>query len=317
MNKLVLLLILFYSMNSWGKVPSWISNLEKSCPKTEICAVGVGRDLNQASAQGREELAKIFKVKVASDTFIKTRSEMTGTSEFIEGDIFEVSEKDISELTDVVLEGSFLKKSYAKNKTYALIVLNREDGARIIKGKIDTIDEKIENLYKEGRRGSIFKAIGFFIPREELNAKYDFLVRNKVPPRVSLKRLLELKKKFLDKKVTIYMASKGPARHKEIRDFFTSLLLKMGYRVVTSKSEKHNYSVDFYLDWKEQYLKVSGFVKYQYDLKLYSYNVVKIKIGNVSETITETGRNFNQCYRRAKNRFKKYLLENINDINLD
>ena len=110
------------------------------------------------------------------------------------------------------------------------------------------------------------------------------------------------------------MRSKGP---KEIRDFLTSLLLKMGYRVVTSKGNKYNYSVDFYLEWNEQHLKVPGFVKYQYDLKLYSYNLVKIKIGNLSDTVTETGRNFNQSYRRAKDKFKNYLLKNINDINLD
>ena len=196
MKKLILLSLIF-SLKSWGEGPKWITQVSGFCPKTEICAVGVGSDINQASTSGREELAKIFKVKIASDTYIKTRSEMEGTSEEISGDVFELSQKDIAELTDVVLQGSFLKQSHQKGiRSYALMAIDREKGARIIKGEIDLLDEKMENLYREGKRGSIFKAIGLFNPREKLNAKYDFLVERKVPPRISLKRLLQKKKDF-------------------------------------------------------------------------------------------------------------------------
>ncbi|TDJ03629.1 MAG: hypothetical protein E2O68_09815 [Deltaproteobacteria bacterium] len=310
MVKIILFLILF-SFNSFGQRPKWITHVGSSCPKTEICAVGVGADLNQATTRGRDELAKIFKVKIASDTFIKTRSETLG----FEGEVFEVSEKNVSELTDVALKGSYLKNSFQDgSKIFALIALNRESGARIIKGEIKVLDEKIENLYREGKRGSIFKAIALFSPREKLEAKHDFLVERKITPIVSLKSVLKKRDQFLKKKVSILFKTKVP---KEIKDYFTSLLLKMGYRVVTSKTSKYNYSVDLYLDWEEEYLKVPGFVKYRFNIKLYSYNLVRIKIGTLMETTMEKGRNFNQCYRRAKDKFKKYLLQNINDINLD
>jgi hypothetical protein len=314
MKKLIFLLLIL-SFDSFGERPSWITHVSKSCPKKEICTVGVGADLNQATTRGRDELAKMFKVKVSSDTFIKTRSETSGTTEFVEGDLWEVSSKNVAELTDIVLEGSFLKKSYKdENRTYALVALNRENGARILAGEINSLDEKIEHLYGEGRRGSIFKAIGLFIPREKLDAKHDFLVRSRVTPKVTLKKLLKKKEEFLKKKVTVLFKTKVP---KEIKDYFTSLLLKMGYRVVTSEKSKYNYSVDLYLDWAEEYLKVPGFIKYKFNLKVYSYNLVRIKIGTLTETTMKTGRNFNQCYRRAKDNFKQYLLDNINDINLD
>jgi hypothetical protein len=92
------------------------------------------------------------------------------------------------------------------------------------------------------------------------------------------------------------------------------LLIEMGYRI---SSNNYDYKVQYTLDWQKQYLKVPGFEKYRFSFNLYSYNSSRQKIGHLLKNIFTSGRNFNQCFKKAKQQFRDYLQKNINKMNLD
>ena len=65
------------------------------------------------------------------------------------------------------------------------------------------------------------------------------------------------------------------------------------------------------------FLQVKGWEKFRFVFSLYSQNKKAQKIGSINFAVTKTGRNKKQALEKAIPEIKKYLKENIVDLNLE
>jgi len=298
--------------------PDWIKEPIKYCSQNEICVLGSGKSLERATAVAREELAKTLKVKIIGSTTFNSYSRQIRENEVVEGSVSENFNKDIEEISEEILEGTFVKETYKNNENfYILMALDKIKTGLIIKNKLLLIDENIEHLYRLGKRASLFEAIKIYPFREDLNSRYEFLIGEKIPPKITLKDLLSQKEKYFKKQTKVLFKFFDFKDEGDLKNYIASRFLELGLVQVVDLGEKDIYTIKFYFDFKKSYFNVEGFEKYQFNFASYSYNRNNIKIGMINFSTEGIGRNFNQAKENGLTKIKKFLSENINQMNLD
>lgn len=197
----LLFLIIFLVFDAYSNPPDWIKEPIKFCPNNEICVLGSGKTLEKATVTAREELAKVLKVKIIGSTIFNTYSRQIRENESVEGKVNENFNKGIEEISSEILEGTFVKETYKDGEHFlVLMALDKFKTGLIIKNKILSIDENIEHLYQLGRRASLFEAIKLYPLRDDLDSRYEYLIGEKIPPKISIKQLYAQKERFFKNK---------------------------------------------------------------------------------------------------------------------
>lgn len=318
MRNFFFLFFIFISY-AYSNSPDWIKEPIKFCPSGEICALGSGKNLERAMAVAREELAKVLKVKIIGSTNFNTYSRQIREQEWVQGQVNETYNKEIEELSEEILEGTYIKETYkSENENFFVFAgLNRNKTSLIIKNRIFLIDENIEHLFQLGRRASLFEAIKIFPLREDLDSRYEYLVGERIPPKVSLKDLYSQKEKYFKKQTKVFLKFIDFKNEESLKAFIISRLLELGMVQVLDPNEKNAFEVNFFFSFKKSYFNVEGFEKYQFNLNAYSYNGSKMKIGSLNFSTDGIGRNFVQAKEIAQVKIKQYLSDNINQMNID
>lgn len=311
--------IIFFISIAYSNPPDWSREPVKFCPNFEICALGTGRTLEKATSVAREELAKVLKVKIIGNTNFNTYSRQIRDQELVEGEVRETFNKGIEEISEEILEGTFVKESFKDNNEnfFVFAGLDRNKTSLIIKNKISLIDQNIEHLYQLGRRASLFEAIKIFPLREELDSRFEYLMGERIPPKIPLKDLYLQKEKFFKKQTKVFLKFIDFKSEENLKSFIISKLLELGIVQVLDPDEKNAFEVKFFFNFKKSYLNVEGFEKYQFNFNAYSYNRNKVKIGILNFSTDGTGRNFTQAKENALVDIKKYINDNINQMNID
>ncbi len=312
------IILFFISGYVYSDGPVWIKEPLKNCPSTEICVLGNGKKLEKALSVAREEMAKTLKVKIIGNTSIRTSSGQVRKDEVIEGSVTEKFNKDIEEVSDEILEGTFIKETYnEKDEIYVYLGLDKIKTGQIIKSKILVMDESIEHLFQLGRRSSLFEAIKNYPLREDLNSRYEFFTGEKVYPKVSLKELFAQKEKYFKKQTKIFFKFIDFKGEENLKKFIIQKFLNLGLVQSLDIKDKDVYTIKVFFDSKKTFLNVEGFEKYQFSISAYCYNRNYIKIGAINFTTGETGRNFNQAKDHAMVKIMQFINENIDQLNLD
>lgn len=304
-------LILFFVMFSLqAKTPKWVKDPEKACKKSELCAVGEGESLSRAKRAARLAIGKIFNTQVKSKFSESISSENGGLSE--------KTSDEIEEITDVVLEGVEIKKTHETKTGYmALASLNKRKAAQSYTREINKLDEKMTVLMEDYSAGSLMKVEPLYKKREMLNARVAFLTGMGIDPVVSYEDVFKGKKAAVNSMIVhVYLDEDEP---KAIEGALAKVLSDRGYKTtsgrVRNKNSTHIVTGELVAD--KQYLKVEGFEKYKFLLKIKAKNAQRVESGALSTSVVTTGRNFAQCMEKALPQIKDYLKSNIDKLNIE
>ena len=138
------------------------------------CGGSTGRLIAEASA--RKELAKVFKVKVSSQTTVTSRmSSKTDKDQVLSGETEEEMNQKLQETSEEVLEGVVTKEVYDDGESYyALVSLDKGKASQILRSKMETLDELLKEAVKT-EKALLGQALELLKLREGLHQRYEFL----------------------------------------------------------------------------------------------------------------------------------------------
>ena len=299
--------------------PIWLSSTSNFCSSQELCAVGEGTGRLIAEASGRKELSKIFKVRVKARTKIDSSMRTTtDKDQVISGTMEEGLTQQIQETSEEVLEGVVTKEIYDDGESFfALVSLDKVKAGRIVRSKIESIDELLKNCIEDGRRHLLSQALGLLKVRQKLNLRYEFLTNFKIKAPISYKTIYDLKRKKALLGTTVYLTSKEPDKNLGLKDYIRRLLIKNDFKVIEKEGEAYQFRVVIELVSQKIYFRVDGFEKNKFSLRVQALNKKRVKIGSISFAVTETGRSFWQSYERALPEIKRRIQEEIGLLKFD
>lgn len=306
-----LLLSVFFINSILAGPPSWVKDKNRECSSSEICAVGSASSLELAKKRSRVELAKIFENNISS----KFQSEVSSFQDNIREEAFE----NIQEFTDIVLEGVDIRKVHEEEgEFYVLAVLDKNKTSQKIKKEVENIDIQIKDLSKRGTAGSLNLLKEVWLRREVLNQRYYFLKESFLKTSFDYGKFLEKKNKVL-KKYLLYIDVSDKSLKKErgeLKDLIKEKLIKIGYRVSSLKTAKVTNLIKVSFLKKKLYLKVQGFVKYNFLINLKTLSARK-EVGAISFSTDITARGFDQAKNMALRKFETYLDKHIYELNIE
>lgn len=298
----------FISHSSYAKSqPKWTLDLtkEKDCKRKNLCAVGVGPSVNSAKRDARAGIAKVFDTKIIS----KFTSKLS--------DRGEVATEEFEESVNSALSGIKIIKTYeGKMDVYALAVINKAKASRGFKTEIKKLDNKMKILSSHNGIKSGKDLEKYYMQRELLDKKYQFLTGFSIPEVVRYDQIFKKKKEMGNVIIHVYIDEAEP---KEIEAVLSKLLSDQGMKVTTGsvRNRKSTHVVTGSLVADKQYMKIKGFEKYKFVFKVSSGSIREIISGVLNFSFVTTGRNYSQNYIKALLRIKEYLNENIDKLNLE
>ncbi|WP_417335602.1 LPP20 family lipoprotein [Halobacteriovorax marinus] len=314
MIKKALSLFLLIQLSSYA-LPEWATSPMSFCPPTELCAVGEAAGSMGADAAARNEIAKIFSTKIKSNTSVVTTSESTSNDGVIAGDVSEQTYNSIQEMTEEIVEGSYIKEKFQSEDSYfSLAALHKRKTSTILEDRMSRIDTEMKSLIKDGRRSSLNKAIKLYETRNFIHDRYRILRNTDYTSSISLKTLLDLKKKKREMGVKVSLRVNELDQASDILKSVKENLIENDFII---NSDMGDYRIEVKLQSEPQYMKVKGFVKNKFILSAKSFNNSNEEIGALKYEIIQTGRSFKQSYENALPGIYNYIKEKFNELNID
>ncbi|MBI2520597.1 MAG: LPP20 family lipoprotein [Bdellovibrio sp.] len=301
--------------------PAWIDSPDEGCSEQELCAVGEGPGKMVAEANARNSIAQVFETRVKGSSTVTTTSETKSNNNGLQsGKVNETTAKQIEELTDEVLKGVEIKKTYDDRKlktVFALASLNKEEALGRFRDEMKPLDTQIEELVKDGRRSSLNKALKLNDKREALNQRYAILAGGPFPAKVSLKELLGKKREKGKENVIVFVEFEAPKEAQDLKNLVSGVLTENDYKVVVDDGAPHLYSVQGELVHEQEHMQVAGFEQHKFILTVRSMDKSGAKLGGLDHTSVQNGRSFNQCLAKALPELKQFLKDNLVLLNMD
>lgn len=298
--------------------PAWLYEAEKGCNKNEMCAVGEAVGSLGADVSARKNLTKIFETKITSSLIQNTKSFSVVKDQVVTGEVNESVREKVEEQTDQVLRGVIIREIYeGEDAFYALAVLNKVQAAKGIALEVEAIDIEMLAYHRDGRRSYLNKALKRHYVRSKLAQRHYFLIDKKLLSPVSLGEILDKKKRKRNLGTTIFVRFKEVGNISKINHLIITHLLENDFKVVTISDQKASYSLKGNLKKEKLHMKVIGFEKFKFSLQLESQNKLAQKIGALEYSTTHVGRNVEHAYENAIPEIKKFLEENLDELNID
>ena len=290
--------------------PPWVEDTNKYCGDEKLCAVGEGTGGEEASARGREGLAKIFETRVSSHSQAHLN--------YAQGQVGqETFSRHLQESTNLVLEGAKVEKRWQRDKVhYALVSLERFLGARILRQRIDSLDQEIEALYKSDRRSALGQALSLYDTRDALSIHYLILRPTPIDPRVTRAQLHGKRESLGAGGGQVIFLEKRDGEFQSFYDGLIRELLDLNYRVVTKSQEKFDFRVEAAFRVRKGHMNVEGFERHIVSLGLSSFSSGGQRVGHLSLEVEETGRSRDHAVERALARLNRDASEKIEELNL-
>ena len=274
--------------------PLWVHETAKACARHQLCALGEGKDYQQAASNARLELARVFGTRLKGSV----RLERTVSNEsFYE---------EIQEDTDEMLKGATIERHHkAKDRVYALAVLDKNKQAARLGRLIKEMDQKLQ------QRQSPWQLKKVFHKRQALNERYEVLKGRSLRSPATLEEILSSQKKLFQS-LRVSLSPRGP-RASSLAPIIEQVLTEMGLKIV---NEKAHYQVQINYHSEPLHFNVEGFEKHRFTLELRALNTKGEVVGTSNFTTDTIGRNAHQASSKTSELIKKHLFEHMGDLNI-
>ncbi|MCO4793855.1 MAG: LPP20 family lipoprotein [Bacteriovoracaceae bacterium] len=312
------LLFLLNSANALTK-PKWVNSPDEFCPPTLLCAVGEGTGQMNASVNARAGIGKIFETKVKSKLDISTSSSQSSDSDSIlSGGMDEDTFQKVTEVSEAVLDGVEVTETWESDEAvFALATLHKRKAADRLKSKMDELDEKIKTHFDLGKRSDLSKCLKFLKVRTALDLRYEILKGRRYSSSVSYSDIMKKKRLKSKQGTTILLNFKEVGKISEVASWVTQKLLDEDFKVVRREKRSHQYKIVGGLNSEKQFFNVKGFVRYKFLLTFKSMNKNGEEVGAVTHTVLQTGRSQKQAYQNAVPSIKRFISENLDQLNME
>jgi hypothetical protein len=279
--------------------PNWIDDTNEICSNNEICAVGSGKSLSIAKSDARNNILKVFEVNINSNF----NSSITADTNSIK----KYDNENLEETTDGILKGVKIEKSYNNDKEYyVLAVLNKNIAKKEIKTDIDNLDSKMKLLLAENNIKYNSQLENLYIQRSELNKKYLVVAERMLPEIVKYNDIFKNKKITSNKAGTFYIKStKNDILN--LKKIISAEISNNGGKIINDE-QKANKIISIDIEKKDLELKVDGFIKQEYSIKIES------KTGIIYKEFIETGRSESSIKEIVSQKIKEEIINEIGRI---
>lgn len=287
--------------------PNWINNSDEECAKNEICATGSGTSSSLSKAEARNNILRYFEISINS----KFSSTISSNEETVKN----FTSDDLEELSEGILKGVKIKFSYKDEDArefFAFAVLNKDIATKEVKDDIEKLDSKMKLLIAEKNIKYTKQLEKLYVKRSELNKRYLILTGNMIPEVVKYEDIFRIKKAKSENGL-IFFVEISSDNEKDAADYLANSLLDNG-AVITLNEKDANRIVHLTLRRTDMYLKVDGFVKQKYSLKIESKGMSGKTEASLYEEFIETGRDDKQIRDLVDIKIKDYILDNIGSL---
>lgn len=306
MNLKKLGILFLFSVSTWANKPVWVNSPGKYCKKSQICAVGSGTGRLMARSAAVAAMAKVFDNKVKAD-FSTVLSNSSGK------DYEEAIKEEIREITETALTGVEVTEYHEdQNGVFALAVINKRKAAIGIKKELSKIDEKLRVLFEDGSPASTAQLPAMWIKREQLNKRHIFLVGRSVDAPVSYEQIFKSQKKNT-KDIVVFMEIDEGDRS-DLSTHVNKELSKVGYKITQSQFSQFTHRLTGQFVEEKMYMKVKGWVKYKFALRLFSVDNSGKQNGSLNAEVETTGRSKDQAYHKALAKLKQQVSTKISGL---
>jgi len=310
-----------------GKRPDWVDGESSEYPTSfYMTGVGYAPDRQTAENKARAEISKIFYSKINASN--RTYQEFLQTTYKGKSKVTEsISIEDIAKVsTQKVLSGVSIAQVYLQSKPdklfYALAILDREQSQRILRQKIEQLDDDIQKLFADSQVEkdkliqikNLNTCIEKFIIRMVYNAELRIVSRSGegIPPTV---RFTEIKKQLTDillRDFLIALSVKG-TRSSDIKEALVEALNKKGFSISddfasASVVVRGNVNIRPF----EQGSSEWKFVRWKAYFDLVDQKGQAV-FGSIKKTGKEGHLNVSQAEERAVRKIRKILATDIAD----
>lgn len=301
-------------------MPNWVNNPDDACGLGYLCAVSEGTGMMLAKANARKEMAQIFEVRVKSNTTSSSYSSSKSDGESFESEgVSETYQSKIQEISDEVLKGVTVASTWEdpdSGNYFALSKLKKSGAKRRFKSEMDSLDEKMIELYKDGKRSSLNKILSLLKVRENLNKRYEVVSMGRYPRKLSLEKVMAAKRKKAQNPVTVFFDA-STFNSNDLSALISRLLTDNDYLVSKSSEKKYDFKLKADFSVERQHINVKGWEKYKFLLKLKALNKSGKNVGALNFSESKSGRSEKHAYEAALPAIKNYLKENLNQLSMD
>jgi hypothetical protein len=290
-------------------LPPWVYSPYDECNQNlELCAVGEGGSLKEATSLARTNLASIFEVEVKSELNIENSSQQYFPWQ---GDVRQEVNQSVTESISEVMETVQIKKYHKHKKmTFALSTLDRVKVSELLLKRLEKLDDELNVLWSKKSRMNLRKIMRLYLEREKLNERYSIVSGSGLSARMTFKDIFEWRSSMPQSEALALRIGQAP-------DWMTEkikeLLTEAGFKIVKGDADK---AVSLNVESIREYLNVKGFEKYTFTLNLTSFEKgEKNKILTTSETVT--GRTQSDALLKVKMFFNNYIDNHLSDLHLD
>lgn len=292
------------------KAPEWIQDISSGCKKDELCAVGYGKNLATAKADGQAGILKIFSTNISSSF----REQVTSDQQQIHTSASLITRAD----SNGVLKGVEIQNTYTtpEGDVYVLAVLNRKKALANLVSEISETDKKMQTFLQEHSTAHQSELEELYAQREQMNSQYLFLKGKEMPKKVTYNQVLA-NRKIASSGAPIAIDLSGD-QNNQLRDLLSKFLTTRGFRILEGNGRPAGAfkTVKGSLKMTEKYLKVSGFIKYSVTVGLTALDSHNQITGSLTTSVESTCREVSQCLDKAmtelESYFNKHLLVNLN-----
>lgn len=301
-------ILVFALNNSYAaNLPEWVKEVGP-CSPLEICVIGSGKTLKEATADSKAEMAKYFETKVSANTEVINTSKSIGLS-MSDQSFNEWTAKDIKVSTEEVLSGLLQKNAAEVNgEYYVLLALNKEAMAKSLREKIEKIDVENQLLYEKNNRFAIPLIIQRLGERKFLNDRYNLISNLEIISKVSevevIKRVSSLSP------MNVALVSEKQKLPVEILVTLEKIFSPLNIILVNTKNPYELKLKSKFIS-NDEYFKVEGFKKTTYILKLELQNKSGQAVGRITSNTTIVSRNKDKGLKEAVDYFEKDIKKNI------
>ena len=300
---------------AWAaEAPSWYNDYVKvnsGCEQEFLCVVGDGESLADALSQARSEAAKFFQTKVKSKSQISSSSEQLGMNPSL-GRFDEWTNKTINEETSELVSGLEIKKSEEVSRHfYVLMSLDRSKTAKLLKVKIEDLDNENNKMFALNSRFAIPKILNNLILIEAFNDRYSLL--SNLPIKLQVKKEAIIEKINHMKALKMAFMTKGKKLPIKLNHLISELLSPLKIVLVSSKQLPKYYLHSEVLT-EEQYFNVDGFKKLNVIFRLELTEGKNKSLGKVSALSEQVARTPEQAIENASSDIKLTLQDNLEQL---
>ena len=228
-------------------MPDWVDGEPSKFPNSQyLTAVGDGNLRQAAEEDARSELSRIFRSKIVSDIRTYEKFLQLVTSESTKVEDKAVFENITTISTQNVIEGSKVVARHSQKEPkihYALVALDRDKAARILREKIGELDRELDTRLSQAgaatdkltRLRNLSRAVPKFALRDASNAQLRIVENGSgIPKAVNFEDVRAELENLLFKDLAIVLEVKG-FRANELRSTILRELSKKNLPVVKSR----------------------------------------------------------------------------------